>query len=144
MSAYLPNTDNNLIDCPQCGFPAERTKFIIGGEIITNCPFCGYYSSTSSEGRTEFVGCGVVHYNGNSRRVDKEETRESLTAFINKVSATTKYLDVYYWNGEKLETLYGENPRTLDELCEEAIAKAEWDNLCRMGLQEDVDCLPFS
>jgi sarcosine oxidase delta subunit len=133
-----PNTDNNLIDCPQCGYPAERVKFIIGGEITVNCPYCGYYSSSGTKGTKEFIGRGTVHNPGMSRRIEENEIIDD--------DLIGNYVAVYTWDKEKkkLITRKGDVPKTLDQLCEEAIAQQEWDNICRMSSNHDLtNVVPF-
>lgn len=124
---HLPNTDNNLINCPQCGYPAEKVKFIIGGEETTSCPWCGYYSIANKEGTREMHGYGTMHFFGSNNSI-----RLNKNSVLNiKDTDTESVQSIYVWNPseKRLDTFKGTKPQTLDEMVDESIAERDWENM---------------
>lgn len=131
-----------LIDCPQCGLPAQKDEYYVVGEERVTCNLCGYSHIKGINGTESSKGYGSIHYiskneieNG-SNQIEKIIRlkipmdiidRHKTIMNINENYDTTQS-SFYIWNEEKksLECLVGVLPRTIDEEYEEKAKEAEY------------------
>jgi hypothetical protein len=132
----------DMIDCPQCGLPAQKDEFYIIGEERVNCNWCGYSHLKTIEGEESRKGYGSIHYapkiekeNGSNqyKRIVKISTPCNIIRRHHIIMYMQKYCDTdnssfYVWNEEeqRLECLIGNMPKTIDEEYQEQRDEADY------------------
>lgn len=123
----------NIVDCPQCGLPAQLDEYYVVEEERLICEWCGYSHTKSHLGIETNKGYGSIHY------VSKEgvETAVSLKLPLSLIERNQVILmiqaqfdeaksSLYVWDDEanKIECLVGQKIKTLSEHYEEEALKA--------------------
>lgn len=129
----------DMIDCPQCGLPAQKDDFYVVGEEQVVCNWCGYSHTKTAEGTASSKGHGSVHYvkseNGSNQteQIVRLKLPMSIIERHKTIMEIQKDYDItksnfYIWNEEEnnLECLLGKKPRTIDEVYQEEKEKAEY------------------
>lgn len=130
----------DIIDCPQCGLPAQKNEYYVIGEEQVVCNWCGYSHIKTIEGTEFSKGYGSIHY------IPKEEKgsnqSENIVRFKSPIDIVRRHkiiMDIqknydsdksslFVWNEQQevLECLIGNKPKTLDEIYQEQREKAEY------------------
>lgn len=128
----------DYIDCPQCGYPAQKDEYYVVGEEKVICNHCGYSHVKSNDSETPHIyrGCGTIHY------VSKDGKQDKLVRLRVPLSVVDRhkiYMDIqenydtekssfYAWDDAKksLDFLVGKKPQTLEEQYQEQSAEAEY------------------
>ena len=128
----------DIIDCPQCGLPANKNDYYIVGEERVVCNWCGYSHLKTIQGTETKKGYGSIHLIKNEESDSTECTVRLKTpsdiAYRHKVimdiqeNYDTDRSSFYVWNEERgcLECLIGNKPKTLDEVYQEQSNEAEY------------------
>lgn len=122
----------DIIDCPQCGLPAQKDEYFATGEERVCCDWCGYSHIKSIDGTIEpSKGYGSIHYvsvnetkNGSNQKekivrckvpLDIIQRNNSVIEILSKYDKNRS--GIYVWNDDKeeLECLIGTKPKTLEE-----------------------------
>lgn len=128
---------SDMIDCPQCGLPAQKDDYYVVGEERVVCDYCGYTHIKTDEGTQSSMGYGSVHYvhvkeNGSSTKHETELIRfktpldlkarhDAIIKIYNECEPNRSSLFVWNENLKELECLHGYKPRTLDQQYQNAI-----------------------
>ena len=123
----------DIVDCPQCGLPAQVDEYYVVEEERLICEWCGYTHTKTHEGIEANKGYGSIHY------VSKEgvETAVSLKLPLSLIERNQVIIliqaqfdeaksSLYVWDDEanKIECLVGKKTKTLSEHYEEEALKA--------------------
>lgn len=132
----------DMIDCPQCGLPAQQDEYYVIGEERVVCNWCGYNHLKTIEGTSIHKGYGSVHYvpkeeNG-SNQIVKFDTPVDIIDRHNLVMNIHDKSNVFVWNEEakRLECLIGEMPKTLEEEYQEQRIEAEYYRQVQFGFHD--------
>ena len=121
---------SGLMDCPQCGLPAQKDDYYVVGEERVFCDYCGYTHMKNGETTQASKGYGSVHYvrvigteNGSNQETEIIRFNEPLDLSARNQVLQKIYEDcdqnrssMFVWSDENgLEALHGAKPKTLDE-----------------------------
>lgn len=125
----------DMLDCPQCGLPAQKDDYYVTGEERVVCNWCGYTHIKSIEGTESSKGYGTIHYVPKNEKTNGSNQTEKLVRLKipmdiiqrHKVimdiqeNYDTENSNVYVWNEENnsLDCLLGKRPKTIDEVYQE-------------------------
>lgn len=146
---------SDLIDCPQCGMPAQLDEYYVTGEERVICDYCGYSHIKRIDGTVEkHKGYGTLHKISINETDNGSNKTEDITRFTEQLSIVNKNelilslnnsekSSLYVWNDEenKLETLVGTKPQTLEELFLQKADEDNYYNSFRSSLATDT--VPF-
>ena len=129
----------DIIDCPQCGYPAIKKDYHVTGEESVKCEWCGYSHLKTIKENHYRKGYGSVHstpkiINGSNQKINiilfNSETMQDEK---NNYISNDNYCNVFVWNEEKniLECLKGKLPETLEEIYEQQRQEGEYYQLMR-------------
>lgn len=128
----------DYVDCPQCGYPAQKDEYYVVGEEKVVCNHCGYSHVKTNEDKFPhtYHGCGTIHYVSKDGKTDK---LVRLRVPLSIVDRHKIYMDIQenydtekssftVWDDTKkaLDFLVGRRPRTLEEQYAEQTAEAEY------------------
>lgn len=147
----------DIIDCPQCGLPAQKDDYYVIGEEQVICNWCGYNHLKTIEGDEFKKGYGTIHYfpkeeNGSNQSEDivKLNTSIEIITRHNVIMDIQENYDsdkssFYVWNEEekRLECLVGKMPKTLEEVYQEERAKADYYRRMEFGSNHKSDYEEF-
>lgn len=139
----------DIIDCPQCGLPAQKDNYHIVGEERTVCNWCGYSHTKTINGSITVKGHGSIHYHKDK---DNEEKIVRLINPLSLVEQSNVVIDIhknyddkscfYVWNEQlnKLDCICGTLPMTLDQQYEYHLSELEYEKMIqRMSFQGNKD-----
>lgn len=149
----------DIIDCPQCGLPAQEDKYYVIGEEKVVCNWCGYNHLKTISGTESRKGYGSIHYvpkneNG-SNQSEKIIRLKSPSDIIHRHKVIMDIQENYdndkssffVWNEEThcLECLVGNKPKTLEEVYQEQKDEADYYRQLEFASnhQNDNDCTEF-
>ena len=120
----------DVIDCPQCGLPAQKDDYYVTGEEKVVCNYCGY-SHLKTLNASEFSkGFGSIHFAPKSKNGSNSSLRIiklkypviNTTQRHNIIMNIQNNFDIhkssfYVWDEDenKLECLLGKIPKTIEE-----------------------------
>lgn len=131
----------DMIDCPQCGLPAQKDDYYVIGEERVICNWCGYSHLKTISGTESSKGYGSIHYvpknteNGSnqSEQIVRLKTPSDILHRHKTVMDIQDNYDIdkssfYVWDEEKqsLECLIGNKPKTIEEVYQEQKDEAEY------------------
>lgn len=149
-----PSVISGFIDCPQCGFPAQKDEYYVVEEERVLCDYCGYTHTKIRDNIATSKGYGSVHYvrmneteNGSKQETEIIRFNTSLDLSARNEVLQKIYDDcdqhrssMFIWTDEHgLEALHGATPKTLSEQYEEEIQhfKDEFDTAYEERYHED-------
>lgn len=148
---------SDMIDCPQCGLPAQKDDYYVIGEERVVCDYCGY-SHLKADGKTEVSkGYGSVHYvyvnendSGSSHKTEliRFKTPLDLKARHDAIMKIYAECDpnrssLFVWNDKELECLHGYKPKTLEEQYQDNMDEHDYySRLANSGIAT-TDCMDF-
>ena len=131
-----------MLDCPQCGLPAQKDEFYVIGEERVTCNWCGYNHLKTIQGTESKRGYGSIHYvpkdedtNGSnqSERIVRIKAPYGIVRRHQVIMDIQEHYDTdkssfYVWNEaeQKLECLIGNKPKTIDEVYQEQREEADY------------------
>lgn len=138
----MAGINTEMVDCPQCGLPAQKDEYYVIGEERTVCNWCGYNHVKSVTGKRSSKGYGSIHYvpknesqNG-SNQIERIVRLKSPLQLLDRhriVMDIEKNYDhdkssFYVWNEatKALECLMGARPKTIGEVYQEQCDEAEY------------------
>lgn len=130
----------DMIDCPQCGLPAQKDEYYVVGEERVVCNWCGYSHLKTVKGMETSKGYGSIHYvpkNDNGSNQSEQIVRLKIASDIVLRHKTvmdiqsnydTDKSSFYVWNEDegKLECLVGKRPKTIEEVYQEQREEADY------------------
>lgn len=117
----------DVIDCPQCGFPAQLDEYYIEGEERVTCDWCGYSHTKNHKGTESSKGFGSIHYvaiedeslqsNVKLKLPLSIQERHTIIMHLESGSYNKQKSSFFVWDDEanELECLLGEKPQTINE-----------------------------
>ncbi len=132
----------DMVDCPQCGLPAQKDEYYVIGEERVTCNWCGYNHLKTIEGTESSKGYGSIHYVPKDENTNGSNQTESIVRLKvpmdlvqrhQTIMGIQKGYDVdkssfYIWNEgtRSLDCLLGKKPQTIDEAYQEQKGMAEY------------------
>lgn len=129
------------IDCPQCGYPAQKDEYFITSEERITCNWCGYSHLKTLDDISTTKGYGTIHYYKNNNGSNTLEKIVRLNTLSNVINNHNIILDIqtnydihnskfFVWNDitNKLDCLVGRKPKTIDESYDEIRNELEYYN----------------
>jgi len=132
-----------VIDCPQCRFPAHKDDYHVVGEERVVCNWCGYTHTKSASGTESSRGYGSIHYTPKNESTNGSNQTENIVRLKNPLDLVGRHKTImeiekdfdinnssfYVWNEEtqSLECLIGKLPRTIDEEYEERKQEIQYE-----------------
>lgn len=127
-----------IIDCPQCGYPAQRDDYYVVDEEILTCQYCGYSHYKTPSTFDPSKGFGSIHYitkAGITKSIIPLKLPLSLMdrhrIILNIEDLYSKQSSFFVWNEEdsKLDCIVGKFPKTLAEQYEEEFMKGYYESV---------------
>lgn len=150
---------SDMIDCPQCGLPAQKDEYYVVGEERVVCDYCGYSHVVAEGKKEESLGYGSIHYvhvdeNENGSNHKKEIIRlktpltlkarhDAIMKIYNEYDNNRSSLFVWDESFGKLECLHGSMPKTLDEQYRDSLEEQLYYQSLRHQLGNTTDTLNF-
>ena len=148
---------SDMIDCPQCGLPAQRDDYYVVGEERVVCDFCGYTHIKTDDGTQASMGYGSVHYvhvNANNTKHETELIRfkaplnlkarhDVVMKIYDECDINRSSLFVWNENLKELECLHGHKPRTLYQQYQDAIDEEDYYNHIMAKVPGTTDTVDF-
>lgn len=147
----------DMIDCPQCGLPAQKDSYYVVGEERVVCNWCGYSHLKTTEGTESSKGYGSIHYvpkesNGSnqSEKIVRLKTPSDIIHRHKVIMDIDKNYDndkssFYIWDEERksLDCLIGSKPKTIDEVYQEQKKEADYYRQMQFSKNIDNDFVEF-
>ena len=114
----MTNAISNVIDCPQCKLPCNKTVSANKEEVC--CEWCGYHHEKTKTGTKSSKGYGSIHYvSDGSNEITLLKSPLSLMEkndIIYKIchKYNKEKSGLYIWDGKQLECVIGLCPETIN------------------------------
>jgi rubredoxin len=152
---------SDMIDCPQCGLPAQKDDYYVVGEERVVCDYCGYSHIKADGDKEVSPGYGSVHYvhvnesDSSSKRetelirfktpLDLKARHDAIMKIYGECDPNRSSLFVWNENLNELECLHGSKPRTLDQQYQDAMEEHDYYNqiMANSGIKS-IECTDYN
>lgn len=155
----MAGINTEMIDCPQCGLPAQKDEYYVVGEERVICNLCGYTHVKSISGKRTSKGYGSIHYISRNESENGSNQTERIVRLKSPLPLLDRHKIItdieknydrekccfYVWDeaNNTLDCLMGAKPKTISEVYQEQSEEADYYRQLRHSHFEEEEYEEF-